>query len=82
MIITTQVIETKYLPATNNRGARVKATAWAGSVTVGYDWELDAADNHRDAADALIAKLDWEGTYVQGCNAKGNGYIFINMECA
>jgi hypothetical protein len=67
----------KYLPATNNRGARIKATAWAGSVTIGYDWELDAADNHCDAADALIAKLDWKGTYVQGCNIKGNGYRLV-----
>jgi hypothetical protein len=34
MAITTQAIETKYLRATNVRGARIKATAWGGSVTI------------------------------------------------
>ena len=80
MAITTQAIETKYLRATNVRGARIKATAWAGSVTVGYDWGLDADENHSAAADALIAKFDWKGTYAQGGNVKGDGYYFVNIE--
>jgi len=82
MAITTQAIETKYLRATNVRGARIKATALAGSVTVGYDWELDGSENHRAAADALIAKFDWKGTYAQGGNVKGDGYYFVNVEGA
>jgi hypothetical protein len=81
MTVTTQAIETKYLPANDRRGTRIKATAWGGTVTVGYDYALDAVDNHRAAADALIAKMGWQGTYAQGGNAKGDGgYYFVNVE--
>ena len=81
MTITTQAIETRYLGPTNTKGGRIKATAWGGSVTVGYDYALDGQGNHRAAADALIAKLGWSGTYAQGGNAKGDGgYYFVNIE--
>jgi len=80
MTIITQAIETKYLKATNVRGARIKATALAGSLTVGYDWELDAAGNHAAAAQALIARLEWTGTFAQGGNAAGNGYVFVDVQ--
>ena len=82
MTFITQAIETKYLPATNNRGSRIKAMAWAGSVTVPYDYALDADGNHKAAADALIAKYNWQGTFAQGGNAKGNGFYFVNVEGA
>jgi hypothetical protein len=82
MTTATQAIETKYLRATNVRGARIKASAWGGSVTIGYDYALDAQDVHRAAADALIAKLGWTGTFAQGGNAKGDGYVFVNVEGA
>ena len=82
MAITTQAIETKFIRATTFTGERIKATAWGGSVTVGYDYALDVQDAHKVAADALIAKLGWTGTYAQGGNAKGNGYVFVNVEGA
>ena len=82
MTFITQAIATKYLPATNNRGARIKATAWGGSATVPYDYELEVPDAHRVAADALIAKLGWKGTYAQGGNVEGTGYYFVNVEGA
>ena len=81
MTITTQAIETKFIRATNVKGERIKATAWGGNITVGYNYALDAQDNHRAAADALIAKMGWNGTYAQGGNAKGDGgYYFVNVE--
>lgn len=81
MTYVTQAIETRYLGPTNNRGGRIKASAWGGSVTVGYDYALDGQGNHRAAADALIAKMGWNGTYAQGGNAKGDGgYYFVNVE--
>ena len=81
MAITTQAIETRYLGPTNNRGGRIKATAWGGSVTVGYNHALNQQENHKAAADALIAKMGWNGTYAQGGNAKGDGgYYFVNVE--
>lgn len=82
MTIITQAIETKYLRATNVRGARIKATAWGGNITVGYNHALDAQDNHMAAAYALIARLGWTGTFAQGGNAAGNGYVFVNIEGA
>jgi hypothetical protein len=82
MTYVTQAIETKYLGATNAKGGRIKATAWAGSVTVGYDCALDAQGNHKAAADALIAKMGWKGTFAQGGNVKGDGYYFVNVEGA
>ena len=80
MTTTTQAIETRYLGASNTKGTRIKATAFGGSVTVGYDYALDAQDNHRAAADALIAKLGWTGTFAQGGNVTGTGYYFVNVE--
>ena len=83
-----QEIETRYLGPTNTRPGRIKASAWAGSVTVDYDHGLNADENHRAAAMALAAKCGahaeqfggksiWtEGTWTQGGNAKGTGYVF------
>jgi hypothetical protein len=82
MAFITQAIETKYLGATNSRGSRIKATAWAGSVTVCFDYQLNPDQNHKAAADALIAKLGWQGKFAQGGNAKGDGYVFVNVEGA
>jgi len=83
-----QGIETRYLGPTNTKGSRIKASAWAGSVTVPYNHALNTEDNHRAAAMALAAKCAkhaeqyggksiWsEGTWAQGGNAKGTGYVF------
>jgi hypothetical protein len=79
MTITTQAIATKYLGATNTRGGRIKATAWGGSTTVPYDYALDVQDNHKAAADDLIAKMGWTGTFAQGGNTDGTGYYFVNV---
>lgn len=80
MTFVTQAIETRYLFATNTKGARIKASAYSGNVTVPYDYALDVQDAHKVAADALIAKMGWQGTFAQGGNAKGNGYVFVNVE--
>jgi hypothetical protein len=82
MTYVTQAIETKYIKATNTRGSRIKATAWGGSVTIGYDYALDTDGAHKAAADALIAKMGWSGTFAQGGNVKGDGYYFVNVQGA
>ena len=74
-----QAITTKYLPATNTRGSRIKATAGQGqSITVGYDHGAPCA--HRVAAIALIKKLDWTGDLVwcEGGAETGNVYVAFN----
>lgn len=82
MTFVTQAIETKYVKATNTRGSRIKATAWGGSITIGYDYALDTDGAHKAAADALIAKMGWSGTFAQGGNVKGDGYYFVNVQGA
>ncbi len=52
-----QAIVTKYIPATNYRGSRIKASCAFGSVTIPYPHELTGMAVHRAAADALVAKL-------------------------
>ena len=54
-----QAIITKYLPATETKGSRFKATAEAGSVVVPYDHALDTEGNHIAAAKALCKKMGW-----------------------
>lgn len=78
----TQAIETRYMRPTNTRGGRIKAVAWGGSVTVPYPHELSMEDAHRAAAQALIAKMEWTGDFAQGGNAKGDGYLFVNVKGA
>lgn len=54
-----QAITTKYLGPTNTRGARIKATAACGSITIPWDHALDACGNHHAAACALARSKDW-----------------------
>ena len=52
-----QAIITRYLPATNTLGSRIKATAEAGSVTIPYPYHLCNWEAHRYAARILCDKL-------------------------
>jgi hypothetical protein len=70
-----QAISTKYLGPTDYRGGRIKATADAGSVTLGWDHALSSLQNHAEAARALALKLGWTGKYYMG--GTGNGYHFV-----
>jgi hypothetical protein len=68
-----QAIVVKYLPATNTKGTRLKATCKSGSVTVGYPYGLGGSEGLRFAADALCAKLHWNRQYlVQGTLPNGD----------
>lgn len=55
-----QAITIKYLPATNTKGTRYKATAAAGSITLGYDYEMTVESNVKAAVKALVKKLAWD----------------------
>ena len=84
-----QAIETKYLKPTGSKGGRIKATCWGGSATISYPHELNTDQAHYAAAQALREKMAtlangfgddksiWKtGHWVQGGNAKGDGYVF------
>lgn len=83
-----QAIETKYLGPTNTRPGRIKAKAWAGSITVEWDHSLSVEKNHESAASALRQKLGWvpsagrpfDCTWAQGGATDGSGYVFVAVE--
>jgi hypothetical protein len=71
-----QAILTKYLDATDHRGARILAKAQAGKVTVPWDHAFGVEDNHALAAVALCTKFGWTGPLAQGSLPDDTGYAF------
>ena len=79
-------IHTKYLPATNNSGSRIKAYTPPSfhnrkgfTATVPYNHALSGVDVHFEAVKALIEKnkLSLDLTDVRyGNSADGRGYTF------
>lgn len=60
---TMQAIQTKYLPPTDTKGARIKATCERGTRTIPYPYELSGDSVHREAALQLIERFvsqDWK----------------------
>lgn len=74
-----QAIVTKYFGATDYRGARVQAKAYAGKIVLSWDDALDPDDNHERAAKALASKFGWTGEMVAGALPEntGNVYVFV-----
>lgn len=72
-----QSIITKYHGPTNVKGSRVSARASGNGVkvTLSYDHALSAEGNHMAAAQALMAKLDWQGHYIGGHTQ--DGMVFV-----
>jgi len=52
-----QSIQTKYLPATDSRGCRIKAKCERGSVVIPYPHELNGDETHRVAVVALVNRF-------------------------
>lgn len=73
-----QAIQTKYFGPTNTKGARIKATCAAGSLTIPYPHELSGQAVHRKAAEALVAKLGWtdHGTLLGG-QLPDHSHVFV-----
>jgi len=73
-----QTIQTKYLGPTNSRGSRVKAYCQAGSITVGWLYDLESKENHKRAVLELIKKLDWaDWVYSCGWSADDRGITAV-----
>ena len=72
-------IQTKFLPCTNHKGARVKAWACgrAWSVTIPYDYSGSHEMPHYRAVQALIEKhkLEWDINNMRFGGVE-NGYVF------
>lgn len=76
-----QAIITKYLPVTNSRGSRIKATCAAGSVTIDYPHEFSGMDCHAKAAYALLTKMQWDYKLMGGQLPSGD-YAFVLVDAA
>jgi hypothetical protein len=63
-----QAIVTKYLPATNFKGSRIKASCERGSIAISYPDELSGDECHREAVRQLIAKFVKEDAKRYGTN--------------
>lgn len=72
-------IQTKYLPATNTRGEKIKAwaTGRPWSATISYPHQLSYEAPHFEAVKALVKKynLDWNLENMR-FGAIERGYVF------
>lgn len=78
MNIIRQAIVTKYF-GPGVKGSRIKATAYAGSITVPYDAALNVERNHAKAALALANKYRWAGHWFGG-GLPNQGYVWTCVD--
>ncbi len=71
-----QAIIIKFLGATNTKGTRIKASAEPSSVTVPLEYGAGHEQRIREAVDALLNKLDWNGEYIIGQLPSGD-YVAV-----
>jgi hypothetical protein len=69
-------IETKYVPPTNTRPAKILAvTATGRQLSHSIDRGLDGPEQHAAAAVALCERMNWKGELIAG--ATRAGYVFV-----
>lgn len=72
-----QAISTKFLGATNTRGARIKAVSASGHALItSYEHAMNSDENHKAAALALAEKLQWVGEWFGGATASGYTFVY------
>lgn len=73
------LIETKYIPATDERGAFIQAVGDRfQKATIPYPYELNGSEAHRAAALELCDKLGWDPTSLKRINGNTRtGEAFI-----
>jgi hypothetical protein len=71
-----KAIFTRYIPATNTKGSRIKAYDGENNQkTIAYDYSLSTEDFHAKAAIELSKKMNWKGELISG--SFNNGYVFV-----
>jgi hypothetical protein len=73
-----QAILTHYIRPSPSKGTRVRAKAFAGSLTASWDHALDDNENHTAAAKALATKFSWRGNWAGGRIAGGFAFVLVN----
>ena len=63
-----KAIITKFIPCTDTKGSRIKASTGTGgqSIMISYPHELNADEAHLSAAQALCDKMKWSRKLIQG----------------
>jgi len=62
-----KAVMTRFIPASNVRGARIKASAeGVKSLTISYPHEMNAEQGHRLAAEKLATRQGWKGDFCGG----------------
>lgn len=69
---TMQAIHTKYLPATDTRESRIKATCERGSITIPYPHELSGDEVQREAVRQLVSRFCAEDLKSYGTPIESN----------
>ena len=74
-----KAIRTRYKGPTDYRGSRIIASDEDGNrITISYDDALNSEEAHRQGAEALCNKMDWEGDMVSG--SLKDGYVFVFLK--
>jgi hypothetical protein len=88
-----QSIQTKYLPATDSNGSRIKAKCARGSITIPFPHELTGDETHRAAVHALVNRFlkedeakgtpretsFWNRSFVSGSLPDGSmAHVFLS----
>lgn len=70
-----QAIRTRYIPASNTRGAYFKAQGEFAAIRSANFIDKDMRENHLAAAKYYAKKMGWYGTYVGA--VFGNDYYWV-----
>jgi len=80
-----QIIKTKYIPATNTKPMRIKATHTGKTVSITKSaWDSifqnanSDTDHHKILAQLLMKELGWKGEMVGGHDNEGMVWVFRN----
>lgn len=53
-----QIITTEYKGPTNSTGSRIRVRSWLKSATIPYNHALNTPDNHKEAAQQLVNRMN------------------------
>lgn len=73
-----QTITCKYLGPTNSKGARIKASCEAKSITVSRNYGTNVEGDYMRAAKELKLAMGWPGKMVGGHTKDGMVFVFAN----
>lgn len=80
----TFTITTKYMPATNTSGSRIKATiSYGKSASISYPYELSGRECHDAAVRECLKRNHLDHLphrFAIGDNPNGQGYIYLAMK--